>query len=207
MKARPLTTPCSHCTKPATIAKLLTCTNGCLKRFYCSEDCQKRDLRIHKKQCVQFQQMRPVPGYFNRFKGSASALTILYEFGRAYLSARQPGAVAFTKYPLSKQEWLENQLKKGSRSTARIWSDPIEKQLYHYFLLPLSALQAYTDDEDYFDPRFVAVCRSFSFGPVPTIPMIQMTIKETEMSLDKLQQKDWEADSLSYYLVVKDELF
>lgn len=193
------TVPCSHCGASVPIAQIRPCPEKCLKRFYCKEACIVADRKVHQKVCQSVAILRRSPGFRNRFVGSRGAKAILYEFGRAYLSADCKGVVAFTRFPLSRREWLESQLR-GTKSTARLWEDPAEKNvIYHYYLMPVSALRADDRTQQDFDESFVSLCEVFDFGASSVIPTIQF-IPEDPLA------KDMEISHLSYFLLTKDEL-
>lgn len=174
---------------------------ACFKLYYCSQKCSEKnshkDCRLNSiSLCNLLQSLHKEKGYRPVFEGSKFVLGIMYNFGLQYFSRDVRGAVAFTKFPQNKYEVLEKKVKDSKVKSAKVVLDPVKKCCYHYFILPLSALQPTPgEDDEYFNNEFILLCNHQKIHQQRVVPMIQM----------KLDQKE-EVESFIYYMTCPSEI-
>ena len=174
---------------------------ACFKLYYCSEKCAEKnshkDCRPNSPSCCHLLQiLHKEKGYRPVFDGSQFILNIMYQFGWQYFSQDVQGAVAFTKFPQNKFEPLERKIKKSNVQSAKVVLDPVKKCVYHYFILPMSALQPTPGaDDEYFNNEFVLLCKHPKLRQQRVVPMIQMKLDKHE-----------EVESLVYYMTCPSEI-
>jgi hypothetical protein len=198
IKSETKSVACAGCRKFFTKHETKIC-GGCRKSRYCSDTCQKDNWICHKQRCRLVRPLRGRPGYNDRIKATNFAYSSLYNHGKRYLSQNKKGCVCFSTYPLSKRPWLEAKLEQTQTSASWI-QDPIEKCLYHFFILPLSAMK---EDSEAgfggFDPQFVRLCSDYrTFRHY--IPMVQMKLEQPLGTVEP------EVTSLLYFAVSPDEI-
>ena len=172
---------------------------ACFKVYYCSPECAAKN-NSHKdgslSLCHLLQNLHREKGYRPVFDESRFALNIMYRFGLQYFSRNVRGAVAFTKFPQSKYEALEKKIQQNRVQSAKVVLDPVKKCVYHYFILPINALEPTPgEDDEYFNNEFVLLCKHPKIVQQKVVPMIQMKMDEKE-----------EISSLVYYMTCSSEI-
>jgi len=185
--------------KQSKTTTLVCCLGKCKKNFYCSEQCRQKDEYKHKRVCPLFLSVQSCRGFRLIFDGSSFAKSVLYNFGRSYLSRKWRGALIFRKFPIMKTDYLEAKLKlvreSGNKTNARVLQDPILKCVYYYFLLPIQSLTAEKPEEQDFDMKFVNLCNS-EYIMDCAVPMIHMIFDNDDI-------ENGQVKALSYYVFIK----
>jgi len=197
LKHEKMSVTCHNCRKLFQKSRTKVCS-ACYKARYCSVECQEYNWIDHKQRCKLVRPLRGRPGYNDRILATTYAYSTLYNHGKRYLSQNKMGCLAFCTYPVSKRAWLEAKLEQTPTSASWI-QDPVEKCLYHFFILPLAAMQENSEAGfGGFDPEFVRFCSDYrTFRHY--IPMVQM---KTEQQPG--QQP--EITALLYFAVSPDEI-
>ena len=193
---------CCGCRKVTGRKETKYCS-GCGKSRYCTVECQVQDWSRHKERCRLIKELRTRPGYNDRMPLSRYMYSEMYQYGRRYLSQNRKGAVCFRVFPWSKKAEIESKLE-STTTSATMLADPIKKCVYHFFILPLSAM---ADDPEAgfggFDEVFRTLCANDTTYR-HYIPVIRMSFDEEE-DMEESQITP-EVKGLSYYMVCQDEL-
>lgn len=140
---------CFRCAAPAQFG----CAH-CQQVVFCSLTCGAELTRQgHAKACEALQTLkRDCPGYTDVLNLSRLGELKLADHGQKWLSKQTRGCVAYSVYAPNQAPSIQN------RDSVVLWTDPMEKQVYHVFILPQQALEG--------GPEFPRAWQVFCGNPV-----------------------------------------